>query len=68
MLHLEVGAPVVSPASVIGTVVIGVGVTILAGLLPAYSASRVTPLEALRPTFADSAKTFHAAGCGSVLP
>jgi putative ABC transport system permease protein len=29
---------------------IGLGITLLAGILPAISASRVTPMEALRPT------------------
>ena len=33
---------------------LGVGVTLVAGLLPALSASRVTPLEALRPSFTAS--------------
>jgi len=50
MIHLDIGAPVVSPALVVGSIVVGVGVTLLAGLLPAVSAGRVTPMEALRPT------------------
>jgi putative ABC transport system permease protein len=49
-IHMEVGAPVVRPSLVALTLALGVGVTLLAGLLPALSASRVTPLEALRPT------------------
>ena len=49
MMNLDLGSPVVSPALVIGSIAIGVGVTLLAGLMPAMSASRVTPLEALRP-------------------
>jgi putative ABC transport system permease protein len=51
-LHVQMGAPVISPALVVTTIVLGIGVTLLAGLLPALSASRVTPLEALRPTVA----------------
>ena len=35
-------------------VMLSVGVTLVAGLLPALSASRVTPLEALRPSFTAS--------------
>ena len=49
-LNIQVGSPVVTPGLVIGSIVIGVGMTLLAGLLPAMSASKVTPLEALRPT------------------
>src|SRR5262249_46760163 len=36
------------------TIVLGVGITLVAGLLPAWSASRVTPLEALRPVVAEA--------------
>ncbi|MBP6015772.1 MAG: ABC transporter permease [Candidatus Promineofilum sp.] len=49
-MNTRLGTPVVSPGLVIVSIVIGVGVTLLAGLLPAMSASRVTPLEALRPS------------------
>lgn len=48
-LNIKVGAPEVSPTLVVTSIVLGVGVTVLAGLLPAQSAARVTPLEALRP-------------------
>jgi putative ABC transport system permease protein len=44
------GAPVIEPGLVITSVVFGIGVTLVAGLLPAFTASRVTPLEALRPS------------------
>jgi putative ABC transport system permease protein len=49
LLNIQVGAPVVTPGLVVLSVAVGVGVTLLAGLLPARAASRVTPLEALRP-------------------
>lgn len=49
-IHMSMGAPVVSPGLLIGTVLLGVGITLLAGLFPAVSAGRVTPLEALRPS------------------
>jgi putative ABC transport system permease protein len=49
MMNVDIGRPVVSPGLLIGSIVIGVGVTLLAGL-PAMSAGRVTPLEALRPS------------------
>jgi putative ABC transport system permease protein len=48
-LNLTVGSPVVTPGLLIGSIALGVGVTLLAGLLPAVSATRVTPLDALRP-------------------
>src|SRR5205823_10888846 len=54
-LHLQIGAPVVEPSLIVMTIVLGVGVTLLAGLLPALNASRVTPLEALRPSAAEAA-------------
>ncbi len=46
--------PVVEPALVVVSTVLGVGVTLLAGLLPALSASRVTPMEALRPSLSET--------------
>ena len=53
-LHVELGAPVIEPALIVVTVALGVGVTIVAGLLPALGASRVTPLEALRPSVSET--------------
>jgi putative ABC transport system permease protein len=44
---------VVQPSLVAVSIVLGVGVTLLAGLLPALSASRVTPMEALRPSLSE---------------
>lgn len=52
-LHVKIGAPVVEPALLVLTIVLGVGVTLFSGLLPAWRASRVTPLEALRPSAAE---------------
>ncbi len=49
-LNITVGPPEVSPVLLVTSIVLGVGITIVAGLLPAYSASRITPLEALRPS------------------
>jgi len=48
-LNIGIGSPIVSPALLIVTIAIGLCVTLLAGLLPAIAASKVTPLEALRP-------------------
>ena len=61
-MHLEIGAPVVTPGLVALTVALGIGVTLLAGLLPAFSASRVTPLEALRPSTAEVVQRTTRAG------
>jgi len=49
-LNITVGGPVVTVSLVVVSIGLGVGVTLLAGLLPARAASQVTPLEALRPT------------------
>jgi putative ABC transport system permease protein len=61
-MHVEIGAPVIQPGLIALTVMLGVGVTLLAGLLPAFSASRVTPLEALRPSTAEAAQRTARAG------
>jgi len=53
-LHLQIGGPVVGAAMVLRTALLGVGVTLLSGLLPALSATRVTPLDALRPAVVES--------------
>lgn len=52
-INLTLGEPVVSPALLVGSLVLGVGTTVAAGLFPALSASHVTPLEALRPSMAE---------------
>lgn len=57
-VNLKLGAPVVSPWHVLYSAVIGIGVTVLAGLFPALNASHVTPLEALRPSAVE--KQFNA--------
>lgn len=49
-VNAEIGPPVVSSGLVVVTIAVGVGMTLLAGLLPAMAASKVTPLEALRPS------------------
>ncbi len=53
LVHIRFGLPVVPPILVVEAIVLGVGVTVLAGLIPALAAGRVTPLEALRPSVAD---------------
>lgn len=53
-VNLNIGAPVVTPALLFGSIFLGVGVTVIAGLIPALSASKLTPLEALRPPVAET--------------
>ena len=52
-INLQLGNPVVSPSLVGISILLGVGVTVFSGLLPAFNASHVTPLEALRPSLAE---------------
>ncbi|MEX1248510.1 MAG: FtsX-like permease family protein [Anaerolineales bacterium] len=49
-INLQVGGPVISLELLLSSIAIGLGITLVAGILPALSAGRVTPLEALRPT------------------
>jgi len=53
-LNVTVGSPVVTVGLVIVSIGMGVGITLTAGLLPARAASRVSPLEALRPSLAET--------------
>lgn len=46
----SLGSPSFSPLTYVLSIGLGVGVTLVGGLFPARSASRVTPLEALRPS------------------
>ena len=60
-IHVRVGGPVVSLGLVVGSIVLGVGLTVVSGLVPARNAGRVPPLEALRPSAAEVV-TARAAG------
>lgn len=60
-INLKIGPPVISPLVLAGSILLGVGVTVFAGLAPAIRASRVTPLEALRLSTLDLEFT-HGAG------
>ncbi len=48
-MRIELGAPVIEPANLIASILLGVGFTVASGYIPARAATRVTPLEALRP-------------------
>jgi putative ABC transport system permease protein len=52
-VHTSIGKPVVTPTLLITSILLGVGITVLAGLLPARNASRVTPMDALRPSVSE---------------
>jgi putative ABC transport system permease protein len=52
-IHINMGRPIVSPMLVLTCTLIGVGITVLSGLIPARNASRVTPMDALRPSQAE---------------
>jgi putative ABC transport system permease protein len=49
VMHLHVPSPKFSTSTWITSILLGVGVTVVAALLPARAAGRVTPLEAMRP-------------------
>ena len=53
LMNIEL-TPVVEPSLFVVSIVLGVGVTLFSGLLPALSASRVTPMEALRPSLGET--------------
>lgn len=48
-LQFSLGKPSFTPQTYVLSIGLGVGMTLLGGLYPALSASRVAPLEALRP-------------------
>jgi len=51
---VKVGAPVFTLSTWVLAIVLGLGVTLIGGVWPAVTASRVTPLEALRPTIGET--------------
>ncbi|HHU40018.1 MAG TPA: FtsX-like permease family protein [Propionibacterium sp.] len=53
MLHMEIGGAIFRPGTWALAIGLGLGVTVLAALLPARTASRITPLEAMRPPVAE---------------
>ncbi len=54
-MNVSLSVTAVDPMLVVISVVLGVGVTVFSGLLPAFTASRVTPIEALRPPVSETA-------------
>lgn len=53
-VNIRLDTPVVEPGIVLLSIFMGIGVTVVAGILPALRASRISPLEALRPTAAQA--------------
>jgi putative ABC transport system permease protein len=49
LLHVSIGGPIFLPSTWSAAIILGMGVTVLAAIVPAFAAARVTPLEALRP-------------------
>ncbi len=60
---------VVELSLVVVSIALGVGVTLFASLLPAVNASRVTPMEALRPSLSPAMQRFSRIGAiaGAVM-
>ncbi|MCP4755925.1 MAG: FtsX-like permease family protein, partial [Proteobacteria bacterium] len=56
-LQLNLDIPFFTPQAVAITVALGLGIPLLSALLPAFTAIRTTPLEALRPSEAISSGT-----------
>ncbi|MEN4011592.1 MAG: FtsX-like permease family protein [Bellilinea sp.] len=49
-MRFEISAPVFSSQALVLSVALGIGITVLGGLLPAIGATRLSPLDALRPS------------------
>jgi putative ABC transport system permease protein len=64
-VNIHLGLPKVTAWLVVVSVVLGVGVTLAAGIIPALSAGRVTPMEALRPP-ADAGRYRRSLGAGAI--
>lgn len=65
LLRVTMGGIVFTPDNFITAVVLGVGITIASALLPALTASRITPMDALRPAAGGGAE--EATGRGAVI-
>jgi putative ABC transport system permease protein len=49
VMHFTIGGPQFTVTTWITSILLGVGVTVVAAILPARAAGRVTPMEAMRP-------------------
>ena len=50
IIRTSFSKPVITPLNLGGSILLGIGFTVGSGYLPARSATKVTPLEAMRPT------------------
>jgi putative ABC transport system permease protein len=64
-INVKLGTPVFSASLAVTSALLGVGITVLAGLIPAHNASRLTPMDALRPSVAE-AEYKRRAGAGFI--
>lgn len=53
MIHLQLTGPLFTVQTWVSSILLGVGVTVAAALVPARAAARVSPLEAMRPPVAE---------------
>lgn len=53
-LHAPLGEPTFTLSNLLLSIGLGIGIPLLSGLFPARAATRVTPLDALRPPTADA--------------
>jgi putative ABC transport system permease protein len=49
IVHVTISGPVFETTTWVEAIVLGIGVTVAAAILPALAAGRVTPMEAMRP-------------------
>jgi putative ABC transport system permease protein len=49
ILNIQIGGPEFATGSLVLAITLGIGVSVVSALAPAISATRITPLEALRP-------------------
>jgi putative ABC transport system permease protein len=65
-ISLQIGTPEVSPLLILECIALGTGTSLLAALVPARSAGRMTPMEAMRPASIESG-IVRRVGIGFVL-
>jgi putative ABC transport system permease protein len=49
VMHFTIGGPLFTPSTWVVSILLGIGVTVAAAIVPARAAGRVTPMEAMRP-------------------
>jgi putative ABC transport system permease protein len=64
-MQISTGGPVYAPGNFVLALTLGVGVSVIAGVMPAVTAMRVSPLEVLRPSLPEV--EWRAAGRGAIV-